>query len=126
MEPFKMSGIADQLDTGTFRTPSLASLKETVLSGDPACVCDPELFTGPTDIELEEEPALEQAARLDAARDICADCPVRVACLAYALRVRPETGMWSGLTAAEIKFVAAAARRPVTKPPARTVLREVA
>lgn len=115
-----------QLSTSKVPTPSLASLKEAVLSGDPACVCDPELFTGPTDIDLEEEPALEQAARLDAARDICAACPVRVACLAYALRVKPDAGMWSGLTAAEIKFVAAAARRPVTKPPARTALRDVA
>lgn len=108
------------------RTPSLDSLKDAVLSGDPACLCDPELFTGPAGIEPEDEPAEEKAARLDAARDICAVCPVRVACLAYALRTRPDAGMWAGLTADEVTFAAAAARRPVKKAPARTVLRRVA
>jgi WhiB family redox-sensing transcriptional regulator len=34
-------------------------------------------------------------------RRICSECPVRIACLDYALRNREEHGMWGGLTASE-------------------------
>jgi hypothetical protein len=105
---------------------TLDGLKDAVLTGEPACLCDPELFTGPTGIEPEDEPADEKAARLDAARDVCAECPVRLACLAYALRTRPAAGVWAGYTADELAYLGAAARRPVRKAPARTVIREVA
>lgn len=37
----------------------------------------------------------------DAAKAICAACPVREACLEYALEVRPGDGVWGGLTATE-------------------------
>jgi WhiB family transcriptional regulator, redox-sensing transcriptional regulator len=36
-----------------------------------------------------------------AARAICADCPVRAACLAHALTHDEPWGMWGGLTARE-------------------------
>ncbi len=39
-------------------------------------------------------------------------CPVRLACLAYALRTRPAAGVWAGFTAEEITALAAAANRP--------------
>lgn len=101
---------------------TLRGLKEAVLKGDPACLCDPELFTGPTGIEPEDEPAEEKAARIDAARDVCAGCPVRLACLAYALRTRPTAGVWAGLTPEEIAALGAAANHPA-RPRRNTALR---
>lgn len=98
----------------------------TVYAADPACLCDPELFTGPVGIDPEAEPADEKAARLEAARDICCACPVRVACLAYALRTRPTAGVWAGLTADELALAGAAARHPVKTTAARLPLREAA
>lgn len=105
---------------------SLAVLRDLVLDGDPACLCDPELFTGPAGVEPEDEPADERAARIDAARDVCAGCPVRLACLAYALRTRPAAGVWAGLTAEELTFVGTAARQPARQAGAHAAFREVA
>jgi WhiB family redox-sensing transcriptional regulator len=90
----------------------LRALRDEVLAGDPACLCDPELFTGPAGIEAGDEPGDERAARVAVAREVCASCPVRLACLAYALRIRPGTGVWAGFTAEEIGGLAAAAARP--------------
>jgi WhiB family redox-sensing transcriptional regulator len=36
-----------------------------------------------------------------AAKELCFQCPVAGACLAYALRTDQQTGVWGGLTAAE-------------------------
>ena len=36
-----------------------------------------------------------------AAKEICAECPVREACLEYALEARPPDGVWGGLTPVE-------------------------
>jgi hypothetical protein len=96
----------------TLPVPTMAALKGAVLAADPACMLDPELFTGPAGIEADDEPADERAARLDAARAICAECPVRLECLAYALRTRPTAALWAGLTADEVAFLNAAAARP--------------
>jgi WhiB family transcriptional regulator, redox-sensing transcriptional regulator len=38
-----------------------------------------------------------KAAREAKARSICAECPVRQPCLAYALRIREPHGVWGGL-----------------------------
>ncbi len=98
---------------------SLRKLRDLILDGDPGCVCDPELFTGPAGIEPEDEPETNQAARIEVARQVCASCPVRLPCLAYALRTRPAAGVWAGFTAEEITGLAAAAsRRPVRANPA--------
>jgi WhiB family redox-sensing transcriptional regulator len=35
------------------------------------------------------------------AKEICAACPVREACLEYALETRPADGVWGGLTPIE-------------------------
>lgn len=105
---------------------SVSGLKDTVLNGDPACLCDPELFTGPAGIEPEDEPADEMAARIAVAREVCAACPVRLACLAYALRTRPTAGVWAGYTAEELAFLGTAARSRPVKQPARAVAREAA
>ncbi len=65
-----------------------------------ACGADPDLHTGP-DL-FDHESAQERAAREDVAKSVCADCPARLHCLAAALRIRPETGVWAGLTADEL------------------------
>jgi WhiB family transcriptional regulator, redox-sensing transcriptional regulator len=60
-----------------------------------ACqACDPDLF-----FPLSSSgPAVEQIAR---AKEICARCPVRRECLAFALRTRQAHGVWGGLTEQE-------------------------
>lgn len=40
-------------------------------------------------------------AGVEAAREICARCPVRPACLEHALAAREPDGIWGGLTARE-------------------------
>lgn len=101
---------------------SLRALRDTILAGDPGCLCDPELFSGPTDIEPENEPPEDRAARTAVAREVCASCPVRLACLAYSLRIRPAAGVWAGFTTDEITTLVAAANRP-TRPRRHTALR---
>ncbi len=93
-------------------TLSLRALRDAVLAADPGCVCDPELFTGPADIEPEDEPTRDRAARIAVAREVCASCPVRLACLAYTLRTRPAAGVWAGFTPDEIAALVTAANRP--------------
>jgi hypothetical protein len=105
-------------------TLSLRGLRDMVLAGDPGCLCDPELFTGPAGIETEDEPAPDRAARVAVAREVCASCPVRLACLAYALRTRPAAGVWAGFTADEIAALVAAATRP-GRPRRHSALRPV-
>lgn len=105
----------------------LRALRDAVLSGDPGCAADPELFTGPSGIEPEDEPEDERAARVDAAREVCADCPVRLPCLAWALRSLPSAGVWAGLLPEEIAALAAAPRNVRFRPAAAPgVIAEVA
>jgi WhiB family redox-sensing transcriptional regulator len=52
-----------------------------------------ELFFPPGPVEPREE----RLAREAVAKRICATCPVRVACLEYALAVREPYGIWGGL-----------------------------
>jgi WhiB family transcriptional regulator, redox-sensing transcriptional regulator len=105
-------------------TLSLRGLRDMVVAGDPGCLCDPELFTGPAGVESEDEPPGDCAARVAVAREVCASCPVRLACLAYALRTRPAAGVWAGFTADEIAALAVAANRPA-RPRRNTALRPV-
>jgi Transcription factor WhiB len=55
------------------------------------------------------------------AREVCASCRVRLACLAYTLRTRPAPGVWAGFTPDEIAALIAA-KRPV-RPRRHTALR---
>ncbi len=103
-------------------TLSLRGLRDLVLAGDPGCVCDPELFTGPAGVEPEDEPEPDRVARIAVAREVCASCPVRLACLAYTLRTRPAAGVWAGFTPEEIAVLVAAANRPA-RPRRSTALR---
>ena len=92
---------------------SLRALRHLILNGEPGCVCDPELFTGPADVEPEDEPPEDLVARVEVARQVCAVCPVRRPCLVYALRTRPAAGVWAGFTPEEITGLIVAAARPV-------------
>jgi hypothetical protein len=94
---------------------SLRGLLDVIRAAEPGCLCDPELFTGPAGVD--EEPPEDEAARVAVARQVCASCPVRLACLAYALRSRPAAGVWAGCTAEEIRSLAAAAGRPAVLQP---------
>lgn len=81
------------------------------------CAASPDLFFGPD--AFEEELTADHAARVAAAKEICAACPARLACLAYALKTRPESGVWGGLDAdaGELAYLVRAAARP-GEPPA--------
>lgn len=46
------------------------------------------------------------------AKAVCAECPVRVECLAYAIETRTDTGIWGGLTEAERRGVLRRNRPP--------------
>ena len=46
-------------------TLSLRVLRDAVLAGDPGCVCDPELFTGPAGLEPRMSRAQDREARID-------------------------------------------------------------
>jgi WhiB family redox-sensing transcriptional regulator len=56
--------------------------------------CDPDLFFPVSSFG----PAAEQVAK---AKEICARCPVRRECLAFALRTGQVHGVWGGLTEQE-------------------------
>jgi len=56
--------------------------------------CDPDLF-----FPLSSSgPGIEQVAQ---AKQVCARCPVRRECLAFALRTGQAYGVWGGLTEQE-------------------------
>jgi WhiB family redox-sensing transcriptional regulator len=46
-------------------------------------------------------PAEEDEAGADAAKAICAQCPVVDSCLEFAVSMREKDGVWGGLTARE-------------------------
>jgi WhiB family redox-sensing transcriptional regulator len=79
------------------------------LAANAECRFDPELHTGPDG----GESVPERQARTDAARDMCAECPVWNLCLEYALRLpsNPTTGVWAGYSPAEIAELRTYARR---------------
>jgi WhiB family transcriptional regulator, redox-sensing transcriptional regulator len=81
----------------------LHEVRDEVLSGA-ECLYDPYLHTGP-DV-FEHEPRAERLAREAVAKDVCAGCTVTGSCLEYALRIRPASGVWAGLTAAEVTVLA--------------------
>jgi len=73
-----------------------------------------ELFFVPDDV-----PAREARRREQAAKRVCAGCPVRGQCLRYALDAGERYGVWGGLTAAERGQVpppARTSRGPVSRP----------
>jgi len=76
-----VSDVPDPLDTGW--------LEQAACRDE-----DPELFFPIS----AKGPGLAQAAE---AKAVCARCPVRDACLAYALATDQDAGIWGGLTEEE-------------------------
>lgn len=69
----------------------LLTLPGTDFGGHPACADeDPELFF----------PESGQMAQISEAKSVCVSCPIRMACLSYALRHDVE-GVWGGSTEEE-------------------------
>jgi len=62
------------------------------------------MFFPPPQFERKDE----KLAREEQAKAICAMCPVREPCLAYALRIREPHGIWGGMSESE--------RRPLIAP----------
>ncbi|GAA4089749.1 WhiB family transcriptional regulator [Nonomuraea soli] len=60
---------------------------------------DPDLFVGPDGFESPRQLKLRE----NAAKSVCRGCPAIVACLAYALEIRPMHGVWAGLNASELR-----------------------
>jgi hypothetical protein len=100
-----------------------ADLRGMLGTAPRACQEEPEFFTAP-----DAETDAEHAKRVGTARVICADCPIRLACLGYALRTRATSGVWGGLDAdaGELGYVADAARGADTRPPRSTAALAVA
>jgi WhiB family transcriptional regulator, redox-sensing transcriptional regulator len=65
------------------------------------CGADAALFFAPNYFERREE----KDAREAKAKAICAVCPVREPCLAYALGIRERHGVWGGLNEFERRQV---------------------
>jgi hypothetical protein len=104
---------------------TLRGLRDLIYGSPRACGEQPELFFCP-DVAEDEPPAVH-AARVAAAREVCASCPVRLACLGFALRTRPTAGVWAGYDAdaGELSYFDARGRRP-SKAPGQIVAPEVA
>nr|WP_079431932.1 MULTISPECIES: WhiB family transcriptional regulator [Streptomyces] len=58
-----------------------------------------------------KEPTAARLAREEAAKRVCARCPVMVACREHALLQPEPYGVWGGLTAAERRVVLGRRRR---------------
>jgi hypothetical protein len=95
---------------------TIRGLASLIHRASPACTGQPELFFAPD--SFEDEPPAGHAARVAAARQVCAPCPVRLACLAYALKTLPEPGVWGGhdADAGELAYLTRAAARPGDPP----------
>jgi hypothetical protein len=114
------SGRIDQLilpeaivTIATTRTPVMRDADQPVSRWRQRAACqapgvDPELFFPVGDFG----PALPQAA---AAKRVCARCPVRASCLAWALRGGEQDGIWGGTTPGERRRLRARLRRPAAR-----------
>lgn len=58
-----------------------------------------------------KEPTAERLSREQAAKRVCAGCPVMAECREHALRMPEPYGVWGGLTAAERRVVSSRRRR---------------
>ncbi|MFE0457992.1 WhiB family transcriptional regulator [Kitasatospora sp. NPDC058965] len=71
-----------------------------------------------------KEPTAARLAREEHAKQVCAGCPVLLACREHALAQPEPYGVWGGLTAAERRVVLARRRRRVAEPTLLPVPRE--
>lgn len=66
-----------------------------------------------------KEPTAARLAREEAAKRVCARCPVMVECREHALLQPEPYGVWGGLTAAERRVVLTCRMAPGERAPAR-------
>jgi hypothetical protein len=81
----------------------LSALRGPNWQADARCRDRYELFfperqpAGPPDTPAYKAEDERLAGILKDARKLCAGCPVREACLAYAIETKVETGIWAGV-----------------------------
>jgi WhiB family transcriptional regulator, redox-sensing transcriptional regulator len=56
-------------------------------------------------------PASDDEADADPAKAVCAECPIRLACLEHALTSREKDGIWGGATERERRRIIRQRRR---------------
>ncbi|ESP98015.1 WhiB family transcriptional regulator [Streptomyces sp. CHA1] len=89
------------------RVPARERDQDTPWHSDAVCRRDEAgLFFAPS-----KEPTAARLAREEAAKRVCAQCPVMVQCREHALLQPEPYGVWGGLTAAERRVVLARRRR---------------
>ena len=71
---------------------------------------DTEMFFHP-----ENERGPRRTARENAAKAVCATCPVRQACADHALQVREPYGIWGGLSESEREEILSGRRTPAAR-----------
>ncbi|MDS1271551.1 WhiB family transcriptional regulator [Lipingzhangella sp. LS1_29] len=76
---------------------STRELRQVLQAAPRACSEEPELFFAP-----DTERAAARQLRERAAVALCADCPVRQACLEYAVRNGERYGVWGGVPAYQL------------------------
>ncbi len=57
-------------------------------------------------------PDTDEDSDAEVAKEVCANCRVRAACLDYALSFREKQGVWGGLTERERRRIIRQRRRP--------------
>ncbi|SDM14063.1 Transcription factor WhiB [Nonomuraea maritima] len=86
-------------ESAPVRADKLADLLDDLINAFPSCDSgQADLFIGPDD-----EPDEERQQREAQAKAVCLGCPARTACLAYALALSPDEGVWAGYTAIELE-----------------------
>lgn len=86
----------------TLSRDAVRELREALVGAGPVCAAgDADLFTGPD--AFEPERAGVRRARERRAKKVCLSCPARPECLSYALAIRPDEGVWAGLTFVEVR-----------------------
>ncbi|CAM5372947.1 MULTISPECIES: WhiB family transcriptional regulator [Streptomyces] len=89
------------------RVPVRERDQDTPWHSDAVCRRDEAgLFFAPS-----KEPTAARLAREEAAKRVCAQCPVMIQCREHALLQPEPYGVWGGLTAAERRVVLARRRR---------------
>jgi WhiB family redox-sensing transcriptional regulator len=96
IEPIRHNSKSYKRSVGTLTPPEFHSLWKTNADdwhSQGYCQDEPELFF-PVDGEM----GRVAYRRVQAAKAVCEDCPVKAKCLEYALDAREEFGVWGGTT----------------------------
>lgn len=108
---FSRYGTARAADTGLLA----GGWRDRAACRGRVCVPEDDVWFAP-DGERADDP--QARARERVAKRVCARCPVRVDCLAFALATGQQHGVWGGLSGAELAARRRALRR--SRPATRT------